>query len=110
MVRVGATWMENADAVGTLSTDAEDRVEVLDGVNTAPAPDRYRVGGPPADRYLICALLIGEAWTYRRNLIVQDVVHVVLAAHLDAPLLTGDRRIAGAPNLPIRVLHLSVAD
>ena len=54
--------------------------------------------------------LIGEAWTHRRNLIVQDAVYVVLAAHLDAPLLTGDRRIAGAPNLPIRVLHLSVAD
>jgi hypothetical protein len=35
---------------------------------------------------------------------------VVLDAHLDAPLLTGDKRIAGAPNLPIRVLHLSVAD
>ena len=54
--------------------------------------------------------LIGEAWTYRRNLIVQDAVYVVLAAHLDAPLLTGDRRIAGAPNLPIPVLHISVAD
>jgi len=30
--------------------------------------------------------------------------------HLDAPLLAGDRRIAGAPNLPIQVLHISVAD
>jgi len=54
--------------------------------------------------------LIGEAWTYRRNLIVQDAVYVVLAAHLDAPLLTGDRRLAGAPKLSIQVLHISVAD
>ena len=54
--------------------------------------------------------LIGQAWTYRRNLIVQDAVYVVLAAHLGAPLLTGDRRLAGAPKLPIHVLHISVAD
>ena len=54
--------------------------------------------------------LIWEAWMYRRNLIVQDAVYVVLATHLNAPLLTGDRRIAGAPNLPIQVLHSSVAD
>ena len=54
----GTLRAENANTVGTLSTDAEDRVEVLDGVNTAPAPDRYRVGGLPAGRYLICALLI----------------------------------------------------
>ena len=53
--------------------------------------------------------LIGEAWTYRQNLIVQDAVNDVLAPHQDAPLLTGDRRIAGAPNLPIEVLHISVA-
>jgi len=54
--------------------------------------------------------LIGDAWTYRRNLIVQDAVYVVLAIHMDAPPLTGDRRIAGAPNLPIQGLHISVAD
>lgn len=57
---LGILRMENANAVGTLSTDAEDQVEVLDGVNTAPAPDRYRVDGLPAGRYLICALLIAS--------------------------------------------------
>ena len=51
--------------------------------------------------------LIAEAWTYRRNLIVQDAVYVVLAKHLGAPLLTGDRKMAGAPNLPVQVLHIS---
>ena len=54
--------------------------------------------------------LIAEAWDYRRNLIVQDAVYVVLAKHLDAPFLTGDRRIAGAPNLPVQVLHISLTD
>jgi hypothetical protein len=29
----------------------------------------------------------------------------VLARHLDAPLLIGDRRLANAPDLPVRVLH-----
>ncbi len=52
--------------------------------------------------------LIAEAWTYRRNLIVQDAVYVVLAKHLNVPLLTGDRKMAGAPNLPVQVLHISI--
>jgi predicted nucleic acid-binding protein len=52
-------------------------------------------------------LLIAEAWTYRQNLILQDAVYVVLAKHLGASVLTGGRKIAGAPNLPVRVLHIS---
>jgi predicted nucleic acid-binding protein len=53
--------------------------------------------------------LIAEAWTMRHNYIIQDGVYVVLAKHLNAPLLTGDRKLAGAPKLPIQVLHLSPA-
>lgn len=52
-------------------------------------------------------LLIAEAWTFRNNLIVQDAVYVVLANHLGAPVLTGDRKIANAPTLPVKVLHIS---
>jgi predicted nucleic acid-binding protein len=52
-------------------------------------------------------LLIAEAWTYRSNLIVHDAVYVVLAKHLGAPVLTGDRKMAGAPNLPVQILHIS---
>lgn len=51
--------------------------------------------------------LIAEAWTYRNNLIVHDAVYIVLAKHLGAPVLTGDRKMAGAPNLPVQVLHIS---
>ena len=53
--------------------------------------------------------LLLEAWTYRRNLIVHDAVYIVLAKHLDAPVLTGDRKMAGAPKLPVQVLHLLLA-
>lgn len=52
--------------------------------------------------------LIAEAWTYRNNLIIHDAVYVVLARHL-APLLTADRRIARAPQLPVQVLQISTA-
>ena len=41
-------------------------------------------------------LLIAEAWTYRNNLIVHDAVYIVLAKRLGAPVLTGDRKMAGA--------------
>jgi predicted nucleic acid-binding protein len=36
---------------------------------------------------------------------VHDAVYV-LAKHLGAPVLTGDRKMAGAPNLPVQVLAL----
>ena len=51
--------------------------------------------------------LVAEAWTLRHNLIVHDAVYVVLDRHLGAPLPTDDRRIAGAPNPSVEVLHLS---
>ncbi len=54
--------------------------------------------------------LIGEAWRHRDNITIHDAVYVVLAQHLDAPLLTADRKLAAASNLPIQVLHLSVAE
>jgi len=53
--------------------------------------------------------LIGTAWSLRRNLTIQDAVYVVLAHELSAPLLTADQRIAGAPDLPVDVLHISAA-
>ncbi len=56
------------------------------------------------------AELIGEAWRHRDNITIHDAVYVVLAQHLDAPLLTADRKLAAASNLPIQVLHLSVAE
>jgi predicted nucleic acid-binding protein len=53
--------------------------------------------------------LLREAWAMRENVTIADAIYVVLALHLDGPLLTGDRRLAQAPNLGITVLHLSGA-
>jgi predicted nucleic acid-binding protein len=54
--------------------------------------------------------LIAEAWQLRHNLTLADAVYVALARHVDAALLTGDRKLASAPTLPIQVIHLSAAD
>jgi predicted nucleic acid-binding protein len=44
-------------------------------------------------------LLASRAWQLRRNLSIYDAGYVALAELLDAPLVTLDRRIAGAPGL-----------
>jgi predicted nucleic acid-binding protein len=51
--------------------------------------------------------LFGGAWTYRHNLTFADAIYVALAFELGGALLTGDRRLASAPTLPVTVLHLS---
>lgn len=48
--------------------------------------------------------MLPEAWTLRNNLSFYDALYVSLAAKLEAPLLTFDRRMAGAPKLPARVI------
>jgi hypothetical protein len=65
------TWSDDAwryygmlvtgeEPVGMLTSAAEDQVELLAGVNNAPAPDRYLADGLPAGRYLICTTLAEE--------------------------------------------------
>lgn len=41
--------------------------------------------------------LLDRCWDLRQNLTVYDAAYVALAEALDAPLLTGDRRLARAP-------------
>lgn len=41
--------------------------------------------------------LLPRVWELRGNLTAYDAVYVALAEALDAPLLTRDRRLAGAP-------------
>ena len=53
----------------------------------------------PGYRYPLTPLL-EEAWTYRYNLVIADALYVVLALRLNADLITGDLRLANAPNLP----------
>jgi predicted nucleic acid-binding protein len=40
--------------------------------------------------------LLPRVWELRNNLTAYDAVYVALAEALDAPLLTRDRRLAGA--------------
>lgn len=47
--------------------------------------------------------LVRLAWSLRHNLSFYDALYVSLAAALKVPLLTTDRRLAGAPDLPCAV-------
>lgn len=48
--------------------------------------------------------LMPDAWTLRHNLTAYDACYVALARHLDSALITGDHRIARAPNLGITLI------
>ena len=50
--------------------------------------------------------LFNDAWRLRANVTFADAIYVALAQHLGAPLLTDDDKLASAPNLPVRPLHL----
>jgi predicted nucleic acid-binding protein len=47
--------------------------------------------------------LLPRVWELRNNLTAYDAVYVALAEALDAPLLTRDRRLAGAAGHRIRI-------
>lgn len=52
--------------------------------------------------------LLSEAWRQRHNLSFPDATYVALALHVGGPILTDDRRMANAPNLPVQALHLAI--
>ena len=49
------------------------------------------------------APLLGRCWELRHNLTTYDAAYVALAELLDAVLVTGDARLAGAPGLRCRL-------
>lgn len=49
--------------------------------------------------------LLNEAWRRRGHLTVADAIYVVLAEHLDAALVTTDRRLAGSPGLTVATIY-----
>lgn len=53
-----------------------------------------------AYRYPHAGGLAELAWRWRDNLSFYDALYVALAVRLDAPLITGDRRISKAAGLP----------
>jgi predicted nucleic acid-binding protein len=44
----------------------------------------------------LLAAVVAPAWELRDNLTIYDVAYVALAEAIQAPLLTGDRRLARA--------------
>jgi predicted nucleic acid-binding protein len=50
--------------------------------------------------------LLGRAWALRENLTFYDALYVALAERLRATLLTLDGRLAAAPGVKARVLHV----
>ena len=49
-------------------------------------------------------LLAGRAWELRRNLSIYDASYAALSELLQTPLVTLDRRLAGAPGLACPIL------
>jgi predicted nucleic acid-binding protein len=107
-----------------LRTSAADAVErrLFDGRETLHAPhlldvevvqvvrryaalgtiDPERGRAALADRYPH-DLLLPRIWELRHNLTAYDTAYVALAETLDAPLITRDRRLAGATGHHARV-------
>jgi predicted nucleic acid-binding protein len=54
-------------------------------------------------RHELRGAIASAAWALRENVSFYDALYVVLAAAVDAPLVTLDRRLAGVPGLPCRV-------
>jgi len=75
-----------------------------------PASDAeilLRFGAPLVDhRHQMTGALARAAWALRQNLSFYDALYVALAAALDAPLITADRRLSGAPALGCVVEHV----
>ena len=57
----------------------------------------------PVERVPVAPLL-GTAWSLRSSVSAPDALYVALARALDCPLVTLDRRLAGAPGLGITVV------
>jgi predicted nucleic acid-binding protein len=79
----------------------------LNGILT-PTQISQAIGEPMAWLLFITQVrgLFADAWQLRANVTFADAVYVALADHLDADLLCEDIRLANAPGLPVRVLHL----
>jgi predicted nucleic acid-binding protein len=48
--------------------------------------------------------LVAEGWQLRHNLTVADALYIVVAKHLNAPLVTTDSKLAAAPTLPVATI------
>ncbi|MGE0027399.1 MAG: type II toxin-antitoxin system VapC family toxin [Thermoleophilia bacterium] len=81
------------------------RMLVIRGVVTADtAEDRLRRWVHLPVRRHDAAALMSRVWALRDVLRAYDALHVALAERLGCPLVTADRRLAGAPGVACEVL------
>ncbi len=48
--------------------------------------------------------LLSEAWTLRENITIADALYVVMARHLNGPLITLDAKLAASPTIDVSVI------
>lgn len=80
------------------------RLEQTGEITSARAEEALQdLSGFPVVRVHLSGLT-REVWTLRHSLTAYDAYYVALARVLDAPLVTGDRRLAGAAGLGIALV------
>lgn len=93
-----APHLVDAEVLATIQT--HHRRRALDGTAAAQAVDDLRSW--PGERWSHRPLL-ERAWELRANVRGYDALYVALAEALDAPLVTLDGRLTGAPGVRCRV-------
>jgi predicted nucleic acid-binding protein len=84
------------------------RLEVVERrIDSGTAAEALRRANSLPARRVSVRPLVAESWSRRHSITMGDALYVVLAEHLRCPILTGDRRLAGAPGLKTPVLHIS---
>lgn len=48
--------------------------------------------------------LLSEAWTLRDNITIADALYVVMARHLNAPLITLDAKLGASPTIDVPII------
>lgn len=77
------------------------RAELRADVPPARVDRAFRRLGEAALYSVAIAPLLAEAWDRRAALTIADALYVVLAAHVDATLVTADERLSRAPALGV---------
>lgn len=82
-----------------------ERAGLLDAAGAAEALQAFATASITRVAHLG---LLASAWAKRHNVSLFDAVYVALAQELGCPLMTADRRLAGAPGLGITLTLVGV--
>jgi predicted nucleic acid-binding protein len=101
--------IEDADLVAPDSINPEV-LQAIRGLERSGKVNEGRAGEMLANLLIMSVKrvptfgLMSDAWALRHNLTAYDACYVALARHLGSALITGDHRIARAPNLGIPLI------